>query len=142
MGRMACIALIVFERGVFDCTAVHFLAKSPPSKWGSMIVIFDISTPASWKRSNRRRPVTPAPTTHIVLILLDTTLNCAADIFLRGILGSIAITPAAGNVLSLLGGRAYASTTAAETRTTTLGLALIVLEHEEIVAVGRKLRAL
>jgi hypothetical protein len=51
------------------------------------------------------------------------------------------IASAARDVLALLGCRADASTTAAEGRTAALGLALIVLEDEQGVITGLKLRA-
>jgi hypothetical protein len=43
--------------------------------------------------------------------------------------------------LSLLGRSTYAASAAAETRTTALGLALIVFEHEKVVVAGLELGA-
>ena len=58
---------------------------------------------------------------------------------LRVIRRSRLITPATRQILSLLWCRADAPTTATETRPAALGLALVVLEQEQIVIAGNKI---
>ena len=57
-------------------------------------------------------------------------IGLCGDLQIRG---RITVAATAGNEVTLLRRRAYAAAAAAERRRAALGLALIVLEHEEIV---------
>ena len=60
---------------------------------------------------------------------------------LHALLGLRAISTTAGKILSLFGSRADAATPAAKACATALGLALIVLEHEQAVVSKNELFA-
>ena len=60
-------------------------------------------------------------------------INCFEEGYLDRVIGQRAVAAALVDVVALLGRRADAATVTAEGGAAALGLALVVLEHEEIV---------
>jgi hypothetical protein len=66
---------MVLDHGVLERTVVHFLAKSPPSKYGSTMEMADRSAPDSFNKRSVIRPLIPAPIMHIVFISTSVLLK-------------------------------------------------------------------